>query len=343
MRTFPVHGGPHLSPPRHVRHVMVDVLLALVPGIAAHVWFFGVGVLVQLILAAGFAIAIEAVALRWRGLPVRRIGGDPSVLVTAALFALCLPPLAPWWISLAGMLAAVVLARHAYGGMGYNLFNPAMVGYAVVLISFPREVSGWIAAGTQALDPLDVIRTILAGDLPAPLRWDTISSATPLDTVKSLAARGHMIGEIRHDPQFGDFGGRGWEWIANAYALGGLYLLWRGVIRWQVPVAVIGSVIAVSAPLWLLDADVHPMPLQHVFSGGLMLAAWFIATDPVTGCASPRGRLLFGIGVGVLTLVIRRWGSYPDGVAFAVLLMNGAAPLIDRYTRPRVFGTGSHA
>jgi electron transport complex protein RnfD len=162
--------------------------------------------------------------------------------------------------------------------------------------------------------------------------------ATPLDTVRQLTAQGQTLVEIRSDPRFGDFGGRGWEWVANFFALGGLWLLIRRKIPWQTPLATLGSVILLSLPFWAMEPDVHPFPLQHVFSGALVLAAFFIVTDPVSGCSTPRGRLIFGAGVGVLTLAIRRWGSYPDAIAFAVLLMNCAAPFIDRYTRPRVYG-----
>ena len=171
-----------------------------------------------------------------------------------------------------------------------------------------------------------------------PRAWDTLSSATPLDTLHTLVARGLTVPEIHRNPLFGDFGGAGWEWIAIAYVVGGAYLLWRGVIRWQVPAGVLGSVVLLSLPFWLSDPDVHPSPLAHVFSGALVLGAFFIATDPVTGATSPRGRLLFGVGVGALTLAIRRWGEYPDGMAFAVLLMNALVPLIDRVTVPRVYG-----
>jgi len=147
-----------------------------------------------------------------------------------------------------------------------------------------------------------------------------------------------MVTEIRANPIFGDFGGRGWEWIANFYLLGGLYLIWRRVISWHVPVAVLATTIIVSTPMWLLGPDVNPSPLQHIFSGALVIAAFFIATDPVSGCSTLRGKLVFGAGVALLTLAIRRFGGYPDGVAFAVLLMNMLAPLIDRLTTPRAYG-----
>jgi electron transport complex protein RnfD len=340
-RRFDTGGAPHIPPPNTVAQVMRQVLYALVPGTAAMAWFFGPGVLVQVALACLFALAFEALALKWRGRPIAPALQDSSALVTAVLYALCVPPLAPWWISAVAMLFAIVFAKHLYGGLGHNVFNPAMVGYVVVLVSFPQEMTQWlapraIAQWTPGLG--DTLWAIFSGNLPQPAGIDAITMATPLDSLKTGIDAGGFVSEIRSTPVFGDFGGRGWEWCANWFALGGMYLLYRRVISWQVPVAVIGTVLLVSLVPYLLDAGSNPSPLEHVFSGALVLGAFFIATDPVTGCASARGRLIFGAGVGLVTLVIRRWGGYPDGFAFGVLLMNMAAPLIDRYTRPRIFG-----
>jgi electron transport complex protein RnfD len=320
---------------------MLQVIFALLPGIVAHAWYFGPGILLQILLASSFALLFESACLAARRKPLRPFLGDLSAPVTAILFALCLPPLAPWWIALVGMFFAIVIAKHLFGGLGHNLFNPAMVGYVVVLISFPQAMTAWlppqaIASHVPALG--EVLNAIATGQPPGALGWDAITGATPLDTIRNSVAAGQMISEARESPIFGDFGGLGWEWIANWYALGGLWLLWRRVISWQVPATMIGSVVALGLAAWLVDPGSNPSPLQHIFSGALVVGAFFIATDPVSGCASPRGRLIFGAGVGIITLVIRRWGAYPDGVAFAVLLMNMVAPLIDRYTRPRIFG-----
>jgi electron transport complex protein RnfD len=330
-----------MPPQATVGGVMRQVLYALIPGIVAHAWFFGPGILVQILLALVFALAFEAAMLKIRGHDLRLFLGDCSAAVTAVLFALCIPPLAPWWIACIAMLFAIAVAKHLYGGLGHNVFNPAMVGYIVVLVSFPQAMTQWLpprSLGGAVPALQDTLVAIFTGQLPAPLTWDAITQSTPLDTIKTGVEAGRMMPEIRSAPLFGDFGGLGWEWIANWYALGGLYLLYRRVISWQVPVAVLGSVLLLGLPAFLLDPGSNPAPLQHVFSGALVLGAFFIATDPVSGCTSPLGRLWFGAGVGVITLVIRRWGGYPDGVAFGVLLMNMAAPLIDRYTRPRVYG-----
>ena len=318
---------------------MRQVLYALVPGVLAYTWFFGPGMLVQIVLACTFALGFEAVMLRLRGQPVRRYLGDCSALVTAALFALCIPPLAPWWVSFIGMAFAIVIAKHLYGGLGHNVFNPAMVGYVVVLVSFPQELTLWLPPSGVAEPPglLASLAAIFAGVAPG-AGWDAVTQATPLDTLKNGIEDGRAIFEIREAPIFGDFGGRGWEWIANWYALGGLWLLYKRVITWHVPVAMLATVVAFTLPAWLVDAGSNPSPMQHMFSGALVLGAFFIATDPVSGCTSARGRLVFAAGVALVTLVIRRWGGYPDGVAFGVLLMNMAAPLIDRYTRPRIYG-----
>jgi len=320
---------------------MLQVVFALVPGIVAHAWFFGPGILFQIVLCSAFALLFEAACLAARRKPLRSFLGDFSAPVTAILFALCLPPLAPWWIALIGMFFAMVIAKHVFGGLGHNLFNPAMIGYVVVLICFPQAMTAWLPPQSIAVyEPAlaEVVEAILTGRAPGGMGWDAITGATPLDTIRNSVAAGKMISEARQSPIFGDFGGLGWEWIANWYALGGLWLLWRRIISWQVPLTMIGSVVLLGLAAWLVDPGSNPAPLQHVFSGALVLGAFFIATDPVSGCTSPRGRLIFGAGVGVITLVIRRWGAYPDGVAFAVLMMNMAAPLIDRYTRPRIFG-----
>jgi len=340
-RRFDTGGAPHYPPPTTVSGVMRQVLFALAPAIAAHAWYFGPGMLVQIAVACAFALAFEAVMLRLRGKPLKVYLGDFSAVVTAVLFALCIPPLAPWWIAATGMFFAIVVAKHLYGGLGHNLFNPAMVGYVVALISFPVAMTTWLLPAPLAdLQPGlgDTLYSIATGRAPTGLGWDAVTGATPLDSLRTGVAMGRMVSEVRQAPIFGDFGGLGWEWIANWYALGGIYLLWRRIVTWHVPVTMIGSVLFLGTAAWLMDPGSNPSPLQHVFSGALIVGAFFIATDPVSGCTSGRGRMLFGAGVGVFTLVIRRWGGYPDGVAFAVLLMNMAAPLIDRYTRPRIFG-----
>ena len=335
-----IAGAPHTPHQRSVHQIMRDVLLALIPGIIAHWWFFGWGIVLQLALAIPVALLLEAAALKVRNRPLQPFMQDLSAPVTAVLLCLSIPPLLPWWATVIGLFFAIIVAKHVYGGLGFNPFNPAMVGVAVILIAFPMEYSHWITPETLRATTLslsDSAQAIFSGQLA--ITWDSISQATPLDVIRQGVANGQMIEEVRQAEIFGDYGGRGWEWIANFYILGGLYLLWRRVITWHTPVAMLAAIMLLSWPMYAFDPHNNPMPLQHIFSGAIVLGAFFIATDPVSGCTSNKGRLIFGAGVAIIALLIRRWGAYPDGVAFAVLLMNLAAPWIDQYTRPSVYGT----
>ncbi len=338
---FAIGNAPHLPPQTTVASIMRQVLLALVPAVIAYWWFFGWGIFIQLILAVGFALLFEWLMLRGRGKPIGLFLGDYSAVVTGVLFALCVPPAAPWWIALVAMLFAIVIAKHLYGGLGHNLFNPAMAGYVVVLISFPQEMTHWLSPQALASDPLgllETITTIFSGNPPGSAGWDSITQATPLDSIKTGVHAERLISEIRVAPIFGSYGGYGWEWIGNWYLAGGLFLLFRRIISWHVPLAVLGTALVLGGVGSYLDPGGTPAPVLQIYSGGFLLGAFFVATDPVTGCVSRKGKLLFGAGVALLTLVIRRWGGYPDGFAFAVLLMNLAAPLINIYTRPRTYG-----
>jgi len=338
---FITGNAPHLPPQTTVAGIMQQVLLALVPAIIAYWWFFGWGIFFQLILAVGFALLFEWLMLRVRRKPLGLFLGDYSAVVTGVLFALCIPATAPWWISMVAMLFAIVIAKHLYGGLGHNLFNPAMAGYVVVLISFPQEMTTWLPPQALADNPFsffETLTTIFSGNPGGGLDWDAVTQATPLDTIKTGVHAERLISEITVAPIFGSFGGYGWEWIANWYLAGGVFLLFRRIISWHVPLTVLATTLVLSMLGSFVDPGGTLAPVLQIYSGGIMLGAFFIATDPVSGCASRRGKLVFGLGVALITLVIRRWGGYPDGFAFAVLLMNLAAPLIDIYTRPRTYG-----
>jgi len=333
-----------ISPHRHgeasVRRVMLDVLYALVPGLAAYVWFFGWGIVVNIAIAVAVALGAEAFMLAARGRPVRPFLTDGSATVTAVLLAIAVPPLAPWWVAAVGAAFAIVVAKHLYGGLGYNPFNPAMVGYVLLLISFPRVMTVWpAAAGGQPLGILDSLHIIFAGAPPG-LPMDAVSGATPLDFMKVRLGANLTVDEIRASPLFGALSGRGWEWVSGGFLLGGLWLLYRQVITWHIPAAMLGTLFVLSLAFTAIDPGRYPPPLFHLFAGGVMLGAFFVATDPVSAATTPRGRLLYAAGIGTILYVIRTWGGYPDGVAFAVLLMNIAAPTIDHYTQPRVYGHG---
>lgn len=340
---FDTAAPPQWHSPATVGGMMRLVLYALVPALLAHVWFYGAGIVLNLGIALLAALATEAVCLRLAGKPVATFLADGSALVTATLFAFCLPPLCPWWVPVIGMVFAIGVAKHAYGGLGYNVFNPAMAGYVLVLVSFPAALTLWPAPDIGDLDYMrpDLAATFhygLTGTLPDGLTIDTIARATTLDSTKEGLGLMRTMDEIRTSPVFGDFGGAGWEWVNNFIAIGGLVLLLRGIIRWHTPAAVLGGLLGMAALAWLLDPNTHPSPGFHLFSGGAMLGAFFIATDPVSSPTTGKGRLIYGAGIGILTFMIRTFGSYPDGVAFAVLMMNLAVPLIDRWTRPRVYG-----
>ena len=330
------------SPHRHlgmtVRGVMVRVAAALVPGIFMYVWLFGPGVLVQCVLAMVTALATEAAILRWRRRPLRPALGDGSVMVTALLLALCLSPLSPWWATVIATVFAVALAKHAFGGLGRNLFNPAMAGFVFVLLCFPAQMNTWPAAPGAGVAAPGLATSVRLIFMPTPETVDAISGASALNRLKSRLGLMEMVSEIRAGPEYGNFGGRGWEWIALAWLAGGVALLVLGVIRWQIPVGFIAGMVCVSGAAWLLNADAHAAPLFHLSTPGAMLGAFFIATDPVTAATSDRGRLVYGALIGILACVLRIWGIYPDGIAFAVLMGNACAPVIDRFTQPRVLG-----
>jgi electron transport complex protein RnfD len=329
--------APFLLKDASVSQVMTQVCLALVPGIAVYTWLVGPAILAQLAIASLTALLAEAAILRLRDKPLALFLSDGSAVVTAWLIALTFPPLAPWWLVATGTLFAIVVAKHLYGGLGQNPFNPAMVAFAVCIVSFPALMSQWPSIGLKLplLDQLNII----FGFAP---RVDALSGATPLDAMKTALKLGEGQVNVAHllenQDIYGNFAGRGWEWVTGAYLLGGLWLWQRKVITWHAPLAFLTAMVLISGGLWLYRPESFASPLFHLLSGGAMLGAFFIITDPVSGCTTVRGKLIFGFGAGLLAYIVRVFGGYPDGVAFAVLLMNLSAPLIDRLTQPRIFG-----
>jgi electron transport complex protein RnfD len=338
---FKLSTAPHTLSGNRVRRVMGWVLLALVPALLTHLVFFGYGLLINVTLAAATGIACEALALRLRGQPLAPFLSDGSVIVTGTLLAFCIPPLAPWWLTVSGTAFAVLLVKHLYGGLGRNTFNPAMVGYVVLLVSFPVQMTRWpapLGANPEVPPTLqDTLAAIFTG-APTSTTFDAITTATPIAAVKAGLTFGHTMEELWTQPIFGHLAGRGWEMIALATLAGGVALLVSGVIRWQIPVAMLASIAVLAGLVHAIDPGSYPGITFHLLSGATMLGAFFIATDPVTAATSERGRLVYGACIGVLTYIIRTWGGYNDGVAFAVLLMNSAVPLLDRYTVPRIYG-----
>ena len=336
-----MNRSPYISEAPSVSTIMFKVLLALVPGIIAYVWVFGGGVLVTIALATTTALAAEAVMLKIRRRPMQPFLLDFSAIVTAWLLALAIPPLAPWWLIVVGTLFAIVVAKQLYGGLGYNPFNPAMIGYAVLLISFPVLMTKWPAALSLAQTKLsfaDQLHYIFGGLLPQDVKIDAVTSATPLDYLKTQLTLKHEVASITQAPVFGALGGKGGEYVTGAYLLGGLYLWQQKIITWHLPTAFLGALALIAGVFWVVDPTHFANPLFHLFSGASLLAAFFIITDPVSGPTTPKGKLYFAAGIGIITYLIRVYGGYPDGVAFAVIFMNICVPLIDANTQPRVFG-----
>lgn len=327
--------SPHAHGPMSTARVMQNVLLATVPGVIVLTHFFGFGTLVNIIWASILALAFEALALRLRKRPLGFYLGDYSALVTAVLLGIALPPYSPWWLIAVGIASSILLAKHLYGGLGYNPFNPAMVGYVVLLISFPVQMSSWAAPRGVGELPglLDALQACFT-----PGNFDAVTMATPLDLLKQNNSL--LMDDLwQQNVQFGRWAGIGWEWASLAFLAGGLWLLYQRVFTWHAPIAMLVA-LALTAALFYDGGSSASggSPLFHLLSGATMFGAFFIVTDPVSSAVSTRGRLVFGALIGLLVYLIRVYGNYPDAVAFAVLIMNFAAPFIDQYTQPRSYG-----
>lgn len=329
--------SPHLHKPVSTGGFMRQVIYATLPGLFILTYFFGLGVIINVAIACATALICEALILKARNKPLAFYLTDYSAVVTALLLALAIPPTAPWWLTFVGTSFAIVVAKHLYGGLGMNPFNPAMVGYVLLLISFPKEMTTWLPANgldNSVSTPAFMDSLSMAFGLIGP---DGFSGATPLDTFKTYAGQPEVLdtNAVLH----GTFAAFGWEWVNVAFLLGGVYLIWRKIITWHIPVGMLAALFLLSGFFnTAVDADNYPSILFHLLSGGTMLGAFFIATDPVSAATSNKGKIIYGFGVGALTYVIRTWGGYPDAVAFSVLLMNLAAPTIDYYTQPRTYG-----
>ncbi|MGF1686224.1 electron transport complex subunit RsxD [Photobacterium japonica] len=345
---FNITSSPHAHNRRSTSSLMRTVILCTSLGVAAQWYFFGWGVLIQVALSALLAVVAEAAVLLLRRRPLVPYLRDNTALLTGVLIGLAIPPLAPWWISVIGVLSAIIIAKHLYGGLGQNLFNPAMVAYVVLLISFPLQMTTWLPPSSLSAEPVSFIDSLSAimtgftqdGFSVYQLRMsvDGVTMATPLDTLKTSLTTGHTTTEILAGPVFGTLAGIGWEWVNIGFLIGGLILLKMRVIQWHIPVGMLGALFVMSTLAFLISPDTAGSPLFHLFSGATMLGAFFIATDPVTASTTVKGRLVFGALIGVLVYLIRTFGGFPDGVAFGVLLANMCVPMIDYYTRPRTFG-----
>ena len=306
-----VSVSPHLHKGESVRMIMWMVVLSLVPAGAAGVFFFGIDALWLMALGVLSAVATEAVLQKAAGRKISILDG--SAVITGLLLAFNLPPKAPFWIPIVGSVFAVAIGKQIFGGLGQNIFNPALVGRVFLMASWPK----YMTAFTR------------------PMSYDAVTSATPLAMLKG---GGYLAHTSYLDLFLGKRGGCIGEVSAAALLVGALFLLMRGYIFWQIPVIyvlTVGVFTCIFGPQGYFSGDW----LFHILSGGLILGAFFMATDYVTSPLTRKGQVLFGVGCGVLTSVIRLWGGYPEGVSYAILMMNAATPIIDRYTKNRVYGS----
>lgn len=341
-RTAP-RSAPFSHAANSVTNAMALVMLALAPATLFNLWLFGWPAILLFLITIGSCVAVEAICLRFADKEIAFTLMDGSAILTGWLLALSLPPWAPWWAGIFGAVVGIGLTKHAYGGIGQNAFNPAMVARVALLISFPVAMTTWVAphpifsAGAPGFG--ESLGITLGGVLP-----DAMTSATPLGHIKTELSRGiPILNSLAVLPGLSDMAlglraGSLGETSAVLILAGGLFLIFRRVISWHIPVALIAGLLIPATIANQLDPGRYASPLFHLFAGGTFLGAFFIATDYVTSPVSKAGKLVFGAGCGLLTWVIRTYAGYPEGMAFAVLLMNSLAPIIDQYMRPRVFG-----
>jgi RnfABCDGE-type electron transport complex D subunit len=335
--------APHTTTSASVSRVMTLVMLALTPATLYGFWLYGWPAIYLFFITIAFAMLGEAFCLRLMDRPARPVLFDGSAILTGWLLAVSLPPWAPWWIGALGGLFATVLGKQAFGGLGQNLFNPAMVARVALLISFPVQMTAWV--GPLPIDmaaapgPIAGLLVTLKG---IPQSLDAVTSASLLGFAKTEMTRGvDLLQSIPNAPALSWVGSRPGSLGETAgwlIAAGGVLLIALRIISWHIPLAMLAGIAIPAAILHLVDPARYLDASTHLLSGGAMLGAFFIATDYVTSPNTTRGQLIFGAGCGVLTYVIRTWAGYPEGVAFAVLLMNSMTPIIDRYIKPRIYG-----
>lgn len=328
-----------------VQAIMLQVMLALLPATLFGLFLFGWPALYLFGTTVLSALLCEALCLGLAGKKAAPFLKDGSALLTGWLLAMSLPPWAPWWVGAGGATLAIVVGKQVYGGLGQNLFNPAMFARVALLVSFPLEMTTWVKPTPPfsefAPGLLDALAVTFGGSGPI----DGVASATLIGHTKTEFSQGHGLSESLASGQFGFLPALiGWisgslgETSALLVGGGGLWLLRRKIITWHIPLSLLGSVALLATVFHLIDGEHYLSPWLHLTSGGVMLAAFFIATDYVTSPNSPAGQLIFGAGCGLLIFAIRTWGGFPEGVGFAVLLMNAMTPLIDYYVRPRIYG-----
>ncbi len=328
-----ISTAPHTGSSTDTQTLMRDVVIALIPAALVAIAFFGIGALKVIITSV-------AACVMWEYLVVRYLFHKPSTInnfsaiITGMLLAFNLPPSIPAWMVLIGAFVAIVIAKMAFGGLGKNLFNPALVGRVFLFISFPVQMTLWAKPDWKDFLNADVQTGAT-----------TLGILKHLDASTSATSLTHGNSALADIPDYWDMfigytGGSLGEISALALLLGLIYMLWRKVITWHIPFYYIGTVFLLTGVMWLATKDVRYEPVTHLLSGGLMLGAVFMATDYVTSPMSQKGKVIFAVGCGLLTVIIRLYSAYPEGVSFAILIMNAFVPLIDKYCYPRVYGTG---
>ncbi len=315
MNKLTVSPSPHIHGKLSTSRLMGDVLIALVPAFAVSVWVFGVSALLVTAVAVASCVLFEAVIQKW--LLGQKENLLPAVL-TGVLLAFNLPSSIPLWLVVVGSLVAIGIAKMSFGGLGKNLFNPALVGRVFLLIAYPVQMTSFPSV-------------------------DATSGATPLALAKETLRSGGSVSDVMSavdysDMSLGVMSGSMGEVAAIALLLGGIYMLVRRTITWHIPVAVLGTMAIMSGIMHGVNPEAHMSPLFHLLAGGAVLGAVYMATDYVTSPMTPWGKIVFGVGVGLITMIIREWGAYPEGMSFAILLMNACVPLIDKGFRPKRFG-----
>lgn len=325
MSLLQISGSPHVHTTDSVKKIMWTVVIALIPAMLISFYYYGINAVRVTVISVAACVALEWIFQKVF-MKEKSTISDGSAVITGLLLAFNVPSNLSWWIIIIGAIVAIGISKMAFGGLGRNLFNPALVGRVFLLISFPQQMTSW--------------------PLPAKgfMTIDATTGPTPLAMIKSAMATGkdasHLINELPTYAQLliGERGGSLGEVAAIAIIVGGLLLLIRKVISWHIPVTFIGTVFIFSAILHLINPAMYITPEFHILTGGLLLGAIFMATDMVTSPMSSWGKMVFGIGCGLLTILIRVWGSYPEGVSFAILIMNAFVPLINKGLKPRRFG-----
>lgn len=320
---FTVSPSPHVHSDETTKKIMYRVVYAMIPALLWSVFVFGADALRVTLIAVAACIGFEYIIQKYL-LKITPSVTDGSALITGILLAFNVPANLPWWIIIIGSLAAVGIGKLSFGGLGSNVFNPALVGRVFLLISFPVQMTSWPVTGEEAVDGMTTAT-------PLGIIKEGLTSGTPVSQLTSeLPTSAGMI--------LGNMSGSLGEVSALLLILGGLYMLYKKVITWHIPVSVIGTVAAVATIFWLVDPTSYVNPVYHIFTGGLMLGALFMATDMVTSPMTPKGQLIFGAGIGIITISIRLFGAYPEGISFAILIMNAFTPLINNYVKPKRFG-----